>query len=142
MTLQEQLMEEMKQAMRDRATVKLGVIRFLRSEIKNAEIDAGPLDDAAVLKVIHRQIKQMQEAAEQFSNGGRSDLAVQEQEKIAVLQAYVPPQLSDAELAAIVAKAVSESPEPSIKTIMPVVMAQVSGRADGRRVSQAVQAAL
>ena len=142
MSLQTQLMDEMKQAMRERDALRLSVIRFLRSEIKNAEIDQGELDDAAVIKIISKQIKQMQEAAEQFAQGNRPELAAEEQQKIALLQLYVPKQLSDEELSAVVSEVVRETPEPAIKTVMPVVMARVAGRADGRRVSQLVQAAL
>jgi uncharacterized protein YqeY len=142
MSLQTQLMDEMKQAMRERDALRLSVIRFLRAEIKNTEIDQGELDDAAVIKIISKQIKQMQEAAEQFAQGNRPELAAEEQQKIALLQLYVPKQLSDEELSAVVSEVVRETPEPAIKTVMPVVMARVAGRADGRRVSQLVQAAL
>jgi uncharacterized protein YqeY len=142
MSLQAQLMEEMKQAMRDRDVLRLGVIRFLRSEIKNVEIDQGALDDAAILKIISKQIKQMQEAVEQFTNGGRPELAAEEQQKIAILETYLPAQLSDEELELIVSEVIAQTPEPAIKTVMPAVIARVAGRADGRRVSQLVQAAL
>ena len=139
MNIQQQLTEDMKQAMRDRDTIKLGAIRYLLSEIKNAEIDSGALDEPVVLKIIAKEIKQMQDAAEQFRQGNRPDLAQEEEQKIAVLQSYVPAQLSDAELKQLVAEVASTVPEKSMSALMPAVMAKVAGRADGKRVSQVVQ---
>ncbi len=142
MSLQLQLQEDMKQAMRDRDALKLGVIRFLKAEIKNVEIDNGLVDDAGVHKIIARQIKQIQEACEQFIAGGRPELAEEEQKKLGILQAYLPEQLSEEAVRTIIAAVVASVSVPSLKTVMPQVMSQVAGKADGRMVAQLVQAAL
>jgi uncharacterized protein len=142
MSLQLQLQEDMKQAMRARDALRLGVIRFLKSEIKNAEIDAGVLDDVAVQRIVSRQIKQIQDAIGQFEQGNRQELADEEKRKIVVLQEYLPAQLSTEELRAIITQAVAMATEPSLKTVMPIVLSQVAGKAESRLVVQLVQEAL
>jgi uncharacterized protein len=142
MSLQLQLQEDMKQAMRARDALRLGVIRFLKSEIKNAEIDAGVLDDVAVQRIVSRQIKQIQDAIGQFEQGNRQELADEEKRKIVVLQEYLPAQLSTEELRAIITQAVAMAAEPSLKTVMPIVLSQVAGKAESRLVVQLVQEAL
>lgn len=142
MDLQTQLIEDMKQAMRDKDTVKLGVVRYLRSEIKNFEIDNGAQDDAGVQKIISSQVKKLKDAVNDFKNAGRNDLVAQEEEKIAVMESYLPQQLSDEELNSIVTKVVDSAEEKNMGKIIGAVMKEVGGRADGGRVSSAVRAKL
>lgn len=142
MDLQTQLIEDMKQAMRDKDTVRLGVVRYLRSEIKNFEIDNGAQDDAGVQKIIASQVKKLKDAVNDFKNAGRDDLVVQEEEKIAVMESYLPKQLSDEELNSIVTKVVDSAEEKNMGKIIGAVMKEVGGRADGGRVSSAVRAKL
>lgn len=136
-------MDDLKQAMRDRNTVALDVIRFLKAEIKNAEIAAGKaLDDAGVAKVVAKQLAQTQEALDQFLAAGRSDLVDLEKAKQAVLQQYAPEQLSEAELESLIKEVMSTTSEPSLKTVMPAVLKKVGTRAPGKLVAQLVQKAL
>jgi len=142
MTLQEQLMEDMKQAMRDKNTVKLGVIRLLRSEIKNFEIDNGSQDDAGTQKIIASQVKKMKDAVIDFENAGRDDIVAEEKEKIAIMEAYLPEQMSDEELETIVSRVVDSTEDKNMGKLIGAVMKEVAGRADGGRVSAQVRAKL
>jgi hypothetical protein len=142
MNLQEQLLDDMKQAMRAKDTVKLGVIRFLRSEIKNFEIDNGTQDDAGIQKVIASQVKKIKDAVEEFRTAGREDLVESEEAKLVFMQAYLPEQLSDEELETIVAKVVESSDEKNMGKLIGLVMKEVTGKADGGRVSALVRSKL
>ncbi len=142
MNLQEQLMEDMKQAMRDKNMVKLGVIRFLRSEIKNFEIDNGVQDDAGVEKVIATQVKKLKDAVTDFRNAGRDEMVAEEEEKIAIMESYLPEQLSDEELDAIVSKVVESAEDKNMGKLIGAAMKEVAGKADGSRVSALVRAKL
>ena len=95
MTLKQQLMEDMKSAMKAHDTVKLGAIRFLQAELRNVEIDHGEQDDAGIQKIVARQIKQMKDAISDYQKGDRQDLVDAEAAKITVLEAYLPQQMSD-----------------------------------------------
>jgi uncharacterized protein YqeY len=139
MDIKSQLTEDMKQAMRDKDTDKLGTIRFLLSEIKNVEIDEGVQDDAGVQKIISRQIKQIRDARSDFERAGRTDLVEQEDAKLAVLEAYLPAQLSDNELEALVDEAIAESVDKNMGKIIGAVMQKAAGQADGGRVAAAVR---
>ncbi len=142
MTLREQLTEDMKTAMRAHDSEKLGVIRFLISDLRNFEIDNGPQDDAGIVKVIAKQVKQMKDAISEFEKGGRSDLVTQEQAKVAILETYLPEQMSETQLKAIVEAAVADTPDKSMGAIMNKVLPQVAGKADGATVSRLVREAL
>lgn len=142
MTLKEQLMEEMKQAMRDKDMVKLGVIRLLRSEIQNYEIDNGPQNDPGVQKIIASQVKKLKDAVTDFRNAGRDELVAEEEAKIALMEAYLPQQLSDVELEEIVTRVVAASEEKNMGKLIGAVMQEVAGKADGNRVSALVRAQL
>lgn len=142
MTLQEKLLDDMKQAMRAKDMVKLGVIRFLRSEIKNFEIDNGELDDAGIQKVIATQVKKITDAVVEFKNAGREDLVKSEEEKLVFMKTYLPEQLSDTELEQIVTKVVDSSDEKNMGKLIGLVMKEVTGKADGGRVSAMVRSKL
>lgn len=142
MSLKTQLTDDMKQAMRDRNSLKLNTIRFLLSELKNVEIDNGEQDDAGVQKVIARVVKQMRDAVGDFARGGRQDIVDEENKKIAILETYLPKQLGDEELQALVREVVAKMPGAQMGQVIGVVMGQVKGQADGGRVSAAVKQAL
>ena len=137
-----QLMEDMKQAMRERNTLKLQTIRFLLAEIKNVEIDQGELSDEAIDKIIARQVKQMEEAIGDLEKSGREELVAEEREKIAVLQAYLPEKLSDEELDTIIDEVMSGMENPQMGQVIGQVMQRVGTQADGGVVSQKVRAKL
>lgn len=142
MNLQAQLMEDMKQAMRDKDMVKLGVIRFLRSEIKNFEIDNGEQDDAGVQKVIASQVKKLKDAVTDFKKAGREDLVAEEEAKIIYMESYLPQQISDEELEAIVTRVIAAADDKNMGKLIGAVMKEVAGQADGTRVSAAVRSKL
>jgi len=140
MTLKEQLMDDLKQAMRSGDTMRKNVIRMVRAAIKNAEITAQQeLDDAQVITLIAKDIKRSQESIEYFKQGNRQDLIAEEQAKIEILSAYMPQQLSDKEITATVRQIIDElgvSGPAGIGPVMKASMAKLKGSADGRRVSQ------
>ncbi len=142
MSLKTQLTEDMKQAMRDRNSAKLNTIRYMMSEIKNWEIDNGEQDDAGVQQLIAKQIKQMKDAISEFEKGGRQDLVDEESGKVKFLEVYLPAQLSDDELKAIVTEVIAVTEPKSMGPVMQAVRAKVGDRADGGRVSACVKAAL
>jgi uncharacterized protein len=142
MSLQNQLIEDMKQAMKSGDRVRLDAIRFLRSEIKNYEIDHGDQDDAGVETLIAKQTKQMRESIEEYKKGGRQDLADDEQAKLTILEKYLPEQMSDEELQVIVNEVLAHTPTPQMGPVIGQVMSRVKGKADGGRVSALVKAAL
>lgn len=139
MTIKQQLTEDMKTAMRARDSVRLGVVRFMMSELKNYEIDNGEQTDDGVLKLIAKQVKQMKDAILEFEKGGRADIVAEEQAKVKILEAYLPQQISDDELHQIVQAALTEVGSTAMNQVMPAVMKAVAGRADGGRVSAKVK---
>lgn len=134
-----QLTEDMKNAMRARDSVKLTTIRFMISEIKNFEIDNGEQDDAGVQKVIAREVKKIKDAMVDFEKAGRQDLVDEETVKVAIMEAYLPKQMSDEELKAKVEAAISSLPDKNMGAAMKAAMAAVGGQADGGRVSALVK---
>lgn len=139
MSLKTQLMDDMKTAMKARDQLKLGTIRFLLSEVKKHEIDHGELDEAGMMKLIAKQVKQMQDAVAEFKQGGRDDLVEDEEQKIKVLQAYLPEQLSDDELETAIEAALADLEDPNMGQAMQAAKAAVGDQADGRRVSEVVK---
>ena len=116
MSLKERITEDMKAAMRAAEKERLGSIRMLQAAIKQREVDERiTLDDSQVLSVIEKMIKQRREAIAQFEAGGRADLAAKEASEITMLQGYLPAQLSDPELDALISAAIAESGAASIK---------------------------
>lgn len=145
-TLKERITEDMKSAMRSGEKDRLGLIRMLQAAIKQREVDERiALDDAQTLAVIEKMIKQRKESVAQFQSGGREDLAAKETAEIAALQAYLPAQLSDAELDAIVKDAIASTGAASVKDmgkVMAQVKAKAAGRADMGAVGARIKAAL
>jgi uncharacterized protein len=142
MTLKEQLMEDMKTAMRAREQVRLDTIRFMMSEIKNFEIDNGEQDDAGLQSLVAKQVKQMKDAMSEFERGNRMDLVEQEQVKVTILEGYLPKQLSNDEVLAIVQEVVASSDQKQMGPIMQQVRAKVGNQADGGTISMLVKQVL
>ncbi|MEE9277956.1 MAG: GatB/YqeY domain-containing protein [Dehalococcoidia bacterium] len=140
--LHDQLREDLKEAMRARDTVRRDTIRLVEAAIKNAEIERrGPLDEAGVIRVIQKQVKQRQDSIEQFTQGGRQDLADKESAEIAVLEGYLPQQLSRDEIVAAaketIANVGASGPQDKGKVMGPL-MGALRGAADGRLVNEVV----
>ena len=132
MTLKDRLTEDMKAALRAQDKARLGTVRLALAAIKQREVDERvSLDDAQVLAVLEKLIKQRREAIAQFAGGGRTDLVEKETAEIAVLSGYLPAQLSESELTALIEEAVRVSGAASLKD-MGKVMAVVKGKAAGR----------
>ncbi|NRO96202.1 GatB/YqeY domain-containing protein [Paraburkholderia sp. NMBU_R16] len=146
MSLKDRINEDMKAAMRARETGRLATIRLLLAAIKQREVDERTtLDDAAVTAVIDKMIKQRKDSISQFEAAGRTDLVDQESAELAVLAAYMPAQLSEAEVSAEVQAAVAQvgatGPQDMGK-VMGVLKGKLAGRADMTAVSALVKAAL
>ena len=132
MSLKGQITEDMKSAMKAGEKDRLKVVRLILAAIKQVEVDKRiELDDAAVLSVLDKMVKQRRDSVEQFEKGNRQDLADIEKAEIAVLETYLPEQLSDAELDAMIAEAISSTGAESIRD-MGKVMGQIKGKAAGR----------
>ena len=130
----------MKDAMRAKDMARLTTIRFTLSEIKNYEIDNGPQNDEGVQKVIAGQVKKMTDAINDYQAAGRDDLVTDETAKVDVLKAYLPAQLSDADLDQIVADTIVAMGKDNMGAVIGAVMKKVGAQADGGRVSAAVRA--
>ena len=146
MSLKEQITEDMKNAMRAKDIGRLGTIRLLLAAMKQKEVDERvELDDAAVIAIVEKLIKQRKDSISQFQAANREDLVAIENAELVVLQAYMPAQMSEAEVAAVVAKAVAEvgatGPQDMGK-VMGIVKPQLAGKADMGVVSAQVKAAL
>jgi uncharacterized protein YqeY len=146
MTLKERISEDMKTAMRSGEKDRLAVIRLLQAAIKQREVDERiTLDDAQVTAVLEKMIKQRKESVTAFQSGGRADLVAKENAEIAVLQPYLPAQLSDAELDALIAEAIASTGAASIKDmgkVMGVVKSKAAGKADMGAVGARIKAKL
>jgi len=146
-TLKERIDAELKDAMRSKNELLTSVLRMLKSAIKYKEVEpsAKPLDDAGVLQVIATLIKQRRDSAEQFKAGGRSELADKEEKEIALLQGYLPKQLSQEELAAEVRAAIAAAGAKTPRdmgAVMKVLMAKIQGQAEGKAISEEVKSQL
>jgi uncharacterized protein YqeY len=143
MTLKERITEDMKTAMRAGEKERLGTIRLVLAAIKQREVDDRiTLDDTQVLAALEKMIKQRKESITQFESGGRADLVAKEKAELAVLQAYLPEQMSDAEIDALIAEAVAASGATSIKDmgkVMGLVKAKAQGKADMGAVSARIK---
>ena len=146
MTLQERIDSELKDAMRAKDAQKLGVLRMLKSALKNVAIEKGGasanLDDTEATQVIRKQVKQRQDSIESFEKGGRPELAQKEKEELAILTSYLPQAMSSDELAQVVRETIAETGATSraeMGAVMKALQAKVAGRVDGKTLSQEVQ---
>ena len=144
--LLERIAAEMKDAARAKDAKKLTLLRAIKSALGYREIEQGkPPTDADVLVVCGALIKKGRDAAAQFTSGNRPELAKNELQEVAVLETFLPQQLSDQELVALVQEAVLATGAKTAKemgTVMKAVQPKIAGRAEGKRVSDAVKAAL
>ena len=146
MTLKDQITEDMKTAMRAKDSARLGTIRLLQAAMKQKEVDERvTLDDAAVVAIVDKLIKQRKDSIVAFTQAGRQDLADQEAAEIQVLQAYLPARMSVDEIAAEVRAIVAElgaSGPGDMGKVMGAVKTRLAGKAEMAAVSAAVKAAL
>lgn len=146
MSLSERLNEDMKQAMKSQDKFRLSVIRMVRSAIKNIEIDQRKtLDDNEVLDILSREIKQRRDSLQDFEKAGRDDLAESVKAEIAIIGEYLPQQLTEEEVKAIVITTIQEtgaSSKADMGKVMAALMPKVKGRADGKLVNRLVQQSL
>lgn len=147
MSLKEQLTADMKDAMKNHDKDRLSVIRMVRGAIRQAEIDGGhtELDDEAVIGVISKEVKMRKDSIDEFQKGGREDLIAKTQAEIDVLMPYLPAQLSEEEVRALVKEAVEKTGAKTPKDmgrVMGMLMPKVKGRADGKMVNTIVRSML
>jgi hypothetical protein len=146
MTLKERITEDMKTAMRSGEKDRLAVIRLLQAAIKQREVDERiTLDDAQVTSVLEKMIKQRKESIVAFEKGARADLVAKESAEIVILQPYLPAQLGEAELDALIAEAIAATGAASIKDmgkVMGVVKGKAAGKADMGAVGARIKAKL
>ncbi len=146
MTLREKINEDMKTAMKAREADKLGAIRLLQSELKRKEVDERiELTDDMVLAIIEKMLKQRRDSIEQFTAGNRPDLVAKEEFEVSVLSAYMPAQLSDAEVNAILEGVIAETGAASAKDmgkVMNALRPKVAGKADMGKLSGLVKTRL
>lgn len=149
MDFQERIDGDIKEAMKARQATRLGVLRMLKSALKNAAIEQGGaearLDEASAQAVLRKEAKKRQDSIEGFTKGGRQDLADKEQEELGVLSDYLPKQLSPGELEALVSAVIAElgaNSKAQMGLVMKAATEKVAGRADGRTVSALVSSKL
>lgn len=140
MSFRTTLTDHMKTAMKAREQLRLDTLRFVLSQAKNQEIDLKrELTDEEWMKLIQKEVKNRVEAIEQFKTGGRDELVKEETEKLAVLQGFLPAEMSDEELEKIVKKIVEGAGDKNFGLVMKQVMAETKGQVDGKRVSEMVK---
>jgi len=144
--LAERIDREMKEAARAQDKRRLGTLRMLKSAMKYREIEVSKtLEDADIVAVVGTLIKQRRDSAAQYTAGGRPELAQNENEEIKILEAFLPRQLTDDELAALVQEAIAASGAKGPRemgAVMKALMPKVAGKAEGKRVSDAVRLVL
>ena len=143
MSLDERLVEEMKQAMKSNDKLRLSAIRMIRSALKNKEIELRKkLEDEEIVKVIQVMVRKGEESVEQFQTGGRMDLVEKEKREIEILKSFLPQPLSQEEILTIVDQSIQETQASSPKDIgkvMKSVMPKIGGKADGKLINQLVK---
>ena len=146
MTLKERITEDMKTAMRAGEKDRLGTVRLILAGIKQREVDERiTLDDAQVLAVLDKMAKQRKESIKEFEKGARPDLVAKETAELAIVQGYLPQQMSDAELDALIAEAIASTGAASVKDmgkVMGVLKSKAAGRADMGAASARIKAKL
>lgn len=145
--LEEKILNDYKEAMKARDALKSSVLSFLRADLMNAAIaqKKNKLDDAEIIAVIRKQLKQHQDSIEQFTNGNRPELADKEKKELEVLKSYLPPELSAQELGKIIDQTAAAIDARQIKDmgrLMKELSVQLAGKADPKLVSEIVRAKL
>ncbi|RBW70502.1 GatB/YqeY domain-containing protein [Bacillus taeanensis] len=143
MSLSNRLADDMKQAMKNKDKFKLSVIRMVRSSLQNESIKLGSeLSEEAELTVLTREVKQRKDSLHEFESAGRDDLAEKLREELLILEEYLPEQLSDEELEAIVKETITQvgaSSKADMGKVMGAIMPKVKGKADGSQINRLVQ---
>ena len=143
MSLEERLVQEMKEAMKSNDKLRLSTIRMIRSTVKNKEIELRkPLDDGEIQKAIQGMVRKGEESVEQFKLGGRMDLVEKESKEIEILKSYLPQSLTQEEVIKIIDQTIEETQVTSLKDlgkVMKSVMPKLQGKADGKLVNQLVK---
>lgn len=146
MTLKEQILEDIKHYMKAKDNVALNAVRMLKSDVKNAEIAAiKELDDEGVIKVVASSIKKRKDSAEIYIKNGRQDLADKELAEIKVLEKYLPAQLDDEAIKAVINEVIAsldDNMKKNFGAVMKNVMAKVGSSAEGKRVSELIKGML
>ncbi|GMQ83444.1 MAG: CBU_1594 family Dot/Icm type IV secretion system effector [Gammaproteobacteria bacterium] len=146
MSLKDQLQQDMKDAMRGRDKPRLGVIRLILAAVKQREVDERiELDDAQVITVLDKMSKQRRDSLDQYEKAGRNDLAEQEKFELGILKTYLPEQLDDAEIDALIEEAIQTTGAGSMKDmgkVMGQLKDKLQGRADMGTVSSKIKARL
>jgi uncharacterized protein YqeY len=147
MSLEQKITDDIAAAMKSKAADRLSTLRMLKAALMNKSVEKKrPLDGSEELQVISTLVKQRRDAIEQFTAGGREDLAARERAEIGILETYLPPSITDDELDRAVAQAVSETGATGARDmgkVMKAVMAQLAGKTvDGKKVSERVKAKL
>ena len=142
MSLKEKIENDLKEAMKAKESLKVSCLRLIKAAVKNKEIDVrGALDDAQITSILSTLAKQRKESIEQFKKGGRDDLVKQEEAELAILNSYLPKQMSEKEIEEIIVKTIAEVGAKDIKEagkVMKAVMPKVAGKADGKIVNAIV----
>jgi uncharacterized protein YqeY len=148
-TINDKIANDLKDAMRAKDQTSMTALRALKSALKYAAVEKlgadGVLDDADAVAVIRKQLKQRRDSSDQFTSGGRADLAEKEQAEIAILERYLPAGLSEAEVQQLVDAVIAElgaTSKQQMGQVMKVLQERTAGRADGKALSQAVAAKL
>jgi len=143
MSLEERLVEEMKQAMKSSEKLKLSAIRMIRSALKNKEIELRKkLEDEEIVKVIQAMVRKGEESVEQFQTGGRMDLVEKERSEIEIMKSFLPQPISQEEILKIIDQSIQETQASSLKDlgkVMKSVMPKIGGKADGKLINQLVK---
>ena len=147
MEMREQILADMKEAMKAKDPLRLETIRFLQAAVKNREIELRPnaITNDEVMGVIKKMVKQRKESIEQFQNAGRQDLADKEASELKILEAYMPAQMGREQIEALVVATIAEVKATSIKdmgAVMKAVTVKTQGAADNKIVSEVIKAKL
>jgi len=146
MTFKEKVDQGMIAAARTKDKIRLSALRMIKNGLHNREIDLkGEIGEAEFLQLLSAMVKQRRDSIEQFERGGRTDLVEKEQAELAVIQEFLPAQMSEAEVAALIDEAIRETGAAGVRDmgkVMKVLMPKVSGRADGKAVGDQVKARL
>lgn len=147
MSLQETIANDLHDAMRARDEVRKSALRMLTAALKNAEIEARgkPFGDPEVVTVVQKQVKQRRDSIDEFTKANRGDLAAKEQAELVILEAYLPQQASREEIEAAAKRIVAEtgaSGPREIGKVMPLLVKEFAGKADGRIINEVVRAIL
>lgn len=147
MSLEEQIENKFKTALKQKDKIQVSTLRMLKAEIINIKLEQNKkaLKDEEIIKIIQRQVKQHKDSIEQFEKGKRQDLAEKEKKELAILSSYMPEQLSAEELKKIIEDVIKEleaTSKSEMGKVMKSVMERVKGRADGKKISQIVSSML